>query len=145
MAINIRDAKPDDVEKITRFNVFLASESESRQLDATVARRGVESVLADDRVGRVVGQMMITFEFSDWRDGMFWWIQSVYVTADARRQGVFRALFEHVSQLSRDAESVCGLRLYVEQDNHAAHATYEKLGMVTTGYCVRECDWSGVA
>ena len=82
----------------------------------------------------ILGQMQITCEFSDWRNGWFWWIQGVYVRADARRRGVFRALYEHVHALARREENVIGLRLYVELANHAAQRTYERLGFTPAGY-----------
>jgi ribosomal protein S18 acetylase RimI-like enzyme len=88
--------------------------------------------------GRVVGQLGITLEWSDWRNGNFWWIQSVYVAASARRQCVFRKLYEHVMQLARADKDVVGVRLYVEHDNQIAQATYCKTGMVMTGYRVME-------
>jgi GNAT superfamily N-acetyltransferase len=88
--------------------------------------------------GEVVGQLGVTCEWSDWRNGNFWWIQSVYVAASARRHGVFRKLFAHLLQEARAQTNVIGVRLYVEQDNHVAQATYEKLGMSMTGYQVME-------
>ena len=81
---------------------------------------------------------MITFEWSDWRNGWFWWIQSVYVIASARRQGIFRALFRHVNEGARADPTVIGIRLYVERDNHTAHHTYKNLGLEWTSYQVME-------
>ncbi len=92
--------------------------------------------------GDVVGQMMLTYEWTDWRDGVFWWIQSVYVAPEARRRGVFRALYEHVHELAQADPDCRGLRLYMERDNHTAAATYEALGMTRTAYDVFEHDWS---
>jgi GNAT superfamily N-acetyltransferase len=77
----------------------------------------------------VVGQISVTYEWSDWRNGWFWWIQSVYVLAEYRRLGVFRQLYRHVHQLATDENDVVGLRLYVENENHAAQAVYADLGM----------------
>ena len=91
----------------------------------------------------VVGQTMITYEWSDWRNGVFWWIQSVYVHPRYRGGGVFRALHEYISTLARAEPNVCGLRLYVDQHNHAAMATYRRLGLAPSGHHVYECDWSG--
>jgi GNAT superfamily N-acetyltransferase len=93
--------------------------------------------LAED-AGAVVGQMAVTREWSDWRNGWFWWIQSVYVRADARRRGVFRTLFDHVRQAASSDPEVIGLRLYVDRDNHAAQQTYLRLGLIETGYLIRE-------
>ena len=82
--------------------------------------------------------MQITYEFSDWRNGWFWWIQGVYVRAESRRRGVFRALYRHVAEAARRDPGVIGLRLYVESDNHAAQRTYRDLGMKATSYLMFE-------
>ena len=147
MVLTIRHATPADAAVVVEFNRRLALESEGKTLDLAVLTAGVTAGLADAARGRyflaeadgeVVGQMMITFEWSDWRNGWFWWIQSVYVRADARRRGVFRRLYEHVRQLASQSPDVIGLRLYVERDNHPAQQTYAQLGMETTGYLVLE-------
>jgi ribosomal protein S18 acetylase RimI-like enzyme len=88
--------------------------------------------------GEIVGQLGITLEWSDWRNGNFWWIQSVYVAKETRRHGVFRKLYEHVRRAAKADSSVIGIRLYVEHDNAAAQATYRKMGMAMTGYQVME-------
>lgn len=147
MPLTIRRAGPTDAEVIVTFNARLAEESEGKQLDQAILRSGVERALAD--VARcqyflaqdgehIVGQLMITYEWSDWRDGWIWWIQSVYVRREARQRGVFRALFEHVRQLAHETGDVVALRLYVERDNHVAQQTYARLGMRPTGYLVLE-------
>lgn len=150
----IRSARPDDAAIIAEFNARLAQESEGKALDGATVRAGVERVLAEASLGRyfvaeidgrVAGQMMITFEWSDWRNGMFWWVQSVYVVPEARRRGVFRAIFDHVHALARATPGVCGLRLYVEAGNAVAHQTYDRLGLLDAGYRVREIDWSSGA
>ncbi len=151
MQITIRDAAHGDRDIVARFNIDLAQETESISLDPEVVSKGVARVLDDpslgryfiaqDDAGRVVGQLMITFEWSDWRNGMIWWIQSVFVESDARRQGVFRALHSHVDELARRTDGVRGLRLYVEHENHAAQRTYEGLGMRNAGYLVHEDIW----
>jgi GNAT superfamily N-acetyltransferase len=149
--ILIRDATPGDADVIAEFNQRMALETEHRSLEMTVLRRGVDRALrpgADARYfvavagGELVGQTMITHELSDWRDGVFWWIQSVYVRADRRGRGVFRALYAHVESLARATPGVCGIRLYVERENRAAMATYERLGMRPSGHVVYEVDWS---
>jgi ribosomal protein S18 acetylase RimI-like enzyme len=84
---------------------------------------------------------MITYEWSDWRNGVFWWIQSVYVLPEFRGQGVFRALYRHVEHLAREAGTVCGIRLYVENENGRAQTTYEKCGMKRAGYVIYEDDF----
>lgn len=149
--LRIRPATPADADLIAAFNVALAAESEGRALDPTVVGRGVRRLLAEpaygvyyvaERAGRVVGQLLITYEFSDWRNGIFWWIQSVFVAPEARQSGVYRALHEHVAAEARRRGDVCGLRLYVDPSNTRAQATYRRLGLTPTEYDVYETDWS---
>jgi ribosomal protein S18 acetylase RimI-like enzyme len=143
MTLTIRRAATGDLDVIARFNAALAWESEGKTLDDAVLRRGVRAVLADphkgfytvaERGGEVVGQVLVTFEWSDWRDGWYWWMQSVYVREDARRGGVFRALFEHLRAQAVADPAVIGLRLYVERDNRRAQETYTALGMAEEPY-----------
>lgn len=145
MSLIIRPANPSDAGVIAEYNRLLALESEDIILDPIVLAAGVAVALADpDRAryflaeldGEVVGQLMFTREWSDWRNGWLWWLQSVYVHADHRRQGVFRALFDHVEQLIRQDPEVKGLRLYVENANTAAQDTYARVGMLKAGYLV---------
>jgi GNAT superfamily N-acetyltransferase len=147
MPLSIRPAQPADARLIADFNALLAEESEGKSLDRTLLEPGVLAVLHDPAKGRyfiaqdgpdVLGQMMITYEWSDWRNGWFWWIQSVYVRPEARRRGVFTALFDHVLESARNDGNVIGLRLYVEEANTRAHQTYEKLGLHFTTYQVME-------
>ena len=142
----LRDATPGDAATIVDFNRAMARETEGKHLDPERLQRGVERVLGDPargqyfvavvddpdgdgQSGRVVGQLMITREWSDWRDGWFLWIQSVYVDPAFRRRGVYRALHHHVLQCARAASDVCGVRLYVEPENARAKKTYHALGM----------------
>jgi ribosomal protein S18 acetylase RimI-like enzyme len=143
MTLSIRRATPVDAELIARYNAALARESEGKTLDDAILLRGVRAVLADpakgfytlaERGGEPVGQTMVTFEWSDWRDGWYWWIQSVYVRADARRGGVFRALFDHLRAQAMADPAVIGLRLYVERDNQRAQQTYASLGLSEEPY-----------
>ena len=143
MTLSIRRATPADAELIARYNAALAWESEHKTLDAATLARGVRAVLADpakgfytlaERGGEAVGQAMVTFEWSDWRDGWYWWVQSVYVREDARRGGVFRALFDHLRAQAMADPTVIGLRLYVERDNLRAQQTYASLGMSEEPY-----------
>ena len=152
MTLAVRPAVPTDAEFLERGNIAMALEAEHKQLDAAIVRRGVRAVLDDpgkgryfvaERDGRVVGQLMITYEWSDWRNGTFWWIQSVYVIPSARRAGVFRALFRHLEILAEGDRSVCGIRLYVERENERAQATYRRCGLEDGGYRVMEVDYSG--
>jgi GNAT superfamily N-acetyltransferase len=149
-AFKIRDACLSDARVIAGFNVRMAMETESRPLDPDLINPGVAAVLRDASKGRywvaeadgqVVGQLMVTYEWSDWRNGVFWWIQSVYVRKDSRRNGVFSALHRHVESLARQTPDVCGLRLYVERANHRARKTYLALGMTSPGYEVMEIDF----
>ena len=145
--LSIRDAIPADAGTIAEYNTRLAFESEGLKLAPEIVGPGVKTMLADRSMGRywvaeadgkVVGQIMVTYEWSDWRNGTIWWIQSVYVHGDYRRGGVFSALYRHVESLARQEPEVCGLRLYVERDNARAQRTYEALGMHTTNYLVMQ-------
>jgi GNAT superfamily N-acetyltransferase len=146
----IRDARPADAATIIEFNVKMAMETEGRMLAAELIKPGVNAVLEDAGKGRywvaemegdVVGQLMVTYEWSDWRNGVFWWIQSVFIRDDCRRKGIFSALHRHVETLARSAGDVCGIRLYVERENRRARKTYEALGMASPGYQVMEIDF----
>ncbi|HEX5271495.1 MAG TPA: GNAT family N-acetyltransferase [Gemmataceae bacterium] len=147
MPVAIRRGTPDDLPVIVEFNRRLAEETENKALDPEVLRRGILATFDDphkgpyfvaEEGGEVLGQMQITYEWSDWRNGWMWWIQGVYVRADARRRGVFRALYRHVYEAARADPEVIALRLYVERDNRRAQDTYSGLGMSQTGYVVFE-------
>lgn len=150
--VRIRDAAPADAAIIAEFNRLLAFESERKTLDPGTLERGVQLALSRpelcryflaESAGRIVGQTMLTYEWSDWRAGVFWWIQSVYVVADCRGRGVFRELFQHIDALARSTPEVCGLRLYVEEHNAGAIATYQRMGLAPSGHLLYERDWSG--
>lgn len=145
--MKIRKAKPADAAIIAEFNRNLAWETEKLRLSRRVVDRGVRALLKDsskgiyfvaEQDGEIVGQLMVTYEWSDWRNGNIWWIQSVYVASDFRQQGVFRKLFKHVEELGRSRREVCGLRLYVERNNRRAHRAYDRLGMKYTHYEIYE-------
>jgi len=149
-SIDIRPATHADAPSISKFNAAMALETEHKCLDLAILRAGVERAIQQpdaaryflaEIAGQVAGQLMITFEWSDWRNANFWWIQSVYVHPDFRAKGVFKALYRHVEQLARQAKA-CGLRLYVERDNANAQEVYRRLGMENAGYFVFETDWS---
>jgi ribosomal protein S18 acetylase RimI-like enzyme len=136
-----------DGDVLARFNVELARESEQLVLDSARVRAGVEALLRDpakgayfvaEAGGAVVGQLLITHEWSDWRNGDFWWLQSVYVRADFRRRGVFQALFDHVLASAQRHGNVAGLRLYVEKKNDPALKAYHRLGLKETHYHILE-------
>ena len=151
MNIIVRDAGPDDGPIIADFNTRLAVETEDHGLDPDLIGPGVAELLNDVTKGRywlaendnqVIGQIGVTYEWSDWRNGMLWWIQSVYISQEKRRQGVFSTLYRHVESLARATQDVCGLRLYVEHNNLHAQDTYLALGMVRPGYQVMEIDFT---
>lgn len=151
-AILIRQAGPTDHAVVTSFNRALAEESEGKTLDERIVSAGVRTALSDpsrgayylaERDGAVVGQTMITAEWSDWRCAWFWWIQSVYVAPAHRRHGVFRALHQYIRDEARARGDVCGLRLYAHHANENALRTYERLGMERCDYILLEEDWSG--
>lgn len=148
--IRIRQAVSKDLERIVEFNLGLASETEGKDLDRDTLVAGVRAALGDvnraryymaEVDGQVVGQTMFTTEWSDWRNGYFWWIQSVYVDAAHRGLGVFRALYSHIRELAKREPDVCGIRLYVDNDNQRAIKTYKNLGMKLTDYLICEEAW----
>ncbi len=139
----IRPAELKDAETIIEFNEAMGKETESLKLDIDILRCGVRSILSDQNKGcyfvaevngKVVGQLMITYEWSDWRCANFWWIQSVYVLPDYRQQSVFRKLYQHIHELASADKSVCGLRLYVDRNNERAKKAYTNLGMLQSHY-----------
>lgn len=144
--LRIRPAGQADMASIAEWNVAMAWETEHKQLDLQVLSRGVAAVLGEPRRGfylvgeldgKAVGCLLVTYEWSDWRNGDFWWIQSVYVTPQARRSGVFRAMYADVAQRAKQAGAV-GLRLYVETENARAQRTYRELGMEQCHYFMYE-------
>jgi GNAT superfamily N-acetyltransferase len=152
MDMQIREALESDAGQIAEFNSRLAAETEGIQLLPGVVGPGVEAMLADpskgrywvaESRGRIVGQIMVTYEWSDWRNGMIWWIQSVYVHGEYRRSGVFSALYRHVESLARKDPGVCGIRLYVERENSRARQTYASLGMARTDYRIMQTLFTG--
>lgn len=155
MSLSIRQATAEDRDRIVLFNQAMAKETEGRMLDRGSLTRGVEAMLADPARGRyfvaedegsapdeaeIVGQLAVTTEWSDWRNGDIWWIQSVYVARSHRRRGIYGQLHRHVRAMAREA-GVIGLRLYVERDNEAAQSTYVALGMSPSSYVMYEEFW----
>lgn len=147
MSVTIRPARLEDGPTIAEFNARLAWETEHKRLDRKILDVGVDAVLRDERKGfytvaeangEVVGQCLMTFEWSDWRNGWMWWIQSVYVREDFRGKGVWSALYRHMLDLAMADPDVIGIRLYVERNNERARATYTKLGMTDAGYDILE-------
>jgi len=149
-SVEIRAARAEDVEALAQNHRTMAMETEAKALDPETTIRGTRAVLEDpskgfyliaEREGAMVGQLLVTFEWSDWRSGTFWWIQSVYVEPNARRSGVYRALHDHVVSKARAAPGVAGVRLYVDKDNHRAQSTYAALGMTHAHYDIYEIDF----
>jgi ribosomal protein S18 acetylase RimI-like enzyme len=145
MIVRLGDA--DDARVLAEFNAAMALETEGKALLPEVIGAGVRALLANpaagfyvvaEEAGRMVGSLLVTKEWSDWRNGDFWWIQSVYVLEKFRRQGVYRRLYRHVQALAAKDPRVCGFRLYVERDNARAKAVYGALGMKETRYLVYE-------
>lgn len=146
-ALSIRQAVAADAEVIARFNAAMAEETEGRALDWAVILAGVKGLLARPEYGFYLlaelggapaACLLITYEWSDWRNGLFWWVQSVYVSPEHRRKGIYRAMYGRVRDLAAADRLVCGLRLYVEKDNAAARQTYESLGMREAHYRMYE-------
>ncbi len=145
--ITVRQATEADLHHIVDFNIALGLESEDYILDRAVVTEGVKGFISKPSRGRyfmavidgvVVGQTANTYEWSDWRNGEIWWIQSVYVLPEYRGMGIFRALFEHIQQLAKNDPECCGFRLYFEQENDIALYTYMRLGFEKTNYRVLE-------
>jgi ribosomal protein S18 acetylase RimI-like enzyme len=152
----IRSARHEDVDVLARFSAAMASETEGRALDLGRLRDGTAAVLASPERGfylvaeipgdgsdtpEVVGQLLITFEWSDWRNATFWWIQSVYVAPGWRRRGIYRKMHNAVLSQARNQRDVCGVRLYVEKENTLAQMVYQKVGLLRTPYEVFEEDF----
>lgn len=149
-SIVVRQATAEDISTIVRFNAAMARETEGRELAEDILQQGVGAVLTDETKGlyflaesdgRVVGQLLITYEWSDWRNGNFWWIQSVYVEEPYRGRGVFKSLFRYIEDLARHKPGVCGIRLYVEKTNTRAQKVYEQLGMHRSHYEMFELEF----
>jgi ribosomal protein S18 acetylase RimI-like enzyme len=150
MQATIRRATPADAAIIAAYNAALAAETEQLELNGDRLLQGVKVVLQDPAKGfytlaevehTVVGQMLVTMEWSDWRNGVFWWIQSVYVSPQHRRRGIFKRLYEHILQEAKALGTVCGLRVYVEKTNVTAQKTYQRHGLQKTGYDMYEVDF----
>jgi GNAT superfamily N-acetyltransferase len=145
--MNIRRATADDADSLVEFNQAMALETEGKELDPMVLKSGVKAVFQDESKGfyvvaetdgKIVGGLMITFEWSDWRGQWFWWIQSVYILPESRGQGIYRGLYEFVIKKAKEQGDVCGFRLYVEKENARAQKVYEKLGMEASHYLMYE-------
>ena len=145
--INIRVADNNDAVSLVKFNQLMAWETEQKKLDGDILLKGVSALIADENKGfylvaeqnsQVVGSLMVTTEWSDWRNGVFWWVQSVYILPDSRRQGIYAQLYTQVKALGELQKNVCGFRLYVEKENIIAQKTYASLGMEESHYLMYE-------
>lgn len=145
--LKIRKASLADVSEIIEFNIRMAAETEQKELLREEIEPGVHGLfnrpqygfyVVAEAGGKVVGSLMVTYEWSDWRNGVFWWIQSVYVIPEFRRKGVYRAMYSRLKEMASDAigdgEAICGFRLYVEKENEVAQKTYSSLSMDETHY-----------
>ncbi len=145
--ITVREAFLSDADRIAGFQVAMAAETEQLQLDSPTVEKGVREVFDRPALGRyfvaekegaVVASLLITYEWSDWRNTMIWWIQSVYVVPEMRQQGVFKEMYRHIrEQVVRD-DRVSGIRLYVDKSNERARKVYQRIGMNGDHYALYE-------
>jgi len=148
---SIRPAQSEDAAIIAGFQIAMARETENKELDAATVSAGVQNafenpangfyLVAIDEKAEVVASLLVTFEWSDWRNSVFWWIQSVYVVPESRGKGIFRALYADVKSRAQNDANICGLRLYVERDNAKAQGVYQRLGMHEAPYRIYEEEW----
>lgn len=145
--MNIRIATVEDADSLVEFNQAMALETEGKRLDAATLSQGVAAVFGDKKKGfyvvaetdgRIVGGLMVTYEWSDWRNKWFWWIQSVYILPEARGQKIYAQMYDFVKARAAAAGNVCGFRLYVENDNSRAQRVYERVGMDASHYLMYE-------
>ena len=147
--ITIREATREDTESIVRFQEGMALETEGKVLDESLLRDGITAIFDSTQKGFyivaevssvVVGSLLITYEWSDWRNATFWWIQSVFIDANWRRKGVYRSMYDYVVNVAKSRKDICGIRLYVERTNTIAQETYKDLGMTHSHYDLYETD-----
>ncbi len=146
--MKIRLAKKEDAANLVEFNQAMALETEGKRLETEILTKGVEAVFADEKKGfyvvaenendKIIGGLMITYEWSDWRNRWFWWIQSVYILPEARGRKIYNRLYDFVKEKAAEKGDVCGFRLYVEKENENAQKVYEKRGMEISHYLMYE-------
>lgn len=143
----VRNANKDDISAIVQFQLLMAAETEDVELDKDTVTNGVTAVINDptkgryyvaEKKGKVIGSLLTTFEWSDWRNGTVLWIQSVYILPEYRRKGVYSNMYKHIKNLVLKDENLNGIRLYADKDNEVAHKTYLKLGMNPDHYVTFE-------
>ena len=148
--VTVRHAKPEDVDTLVTFQLAMAAETEEKSLDQDLLRAGIDAVFKSPNKGfyivaeledRTAGGLLITYEWSDWRNATIWWIQSVYVDQSSRRKGVYRAMNDHIFNTAMARDDVCGVRLYVERTNRVAQQTYVSLDMTKSHYDLYEVDF----
>ncbi len=152
--LNVRLARPEDAATISSFSAAMALETEGRRLDLDRLHRGTIALIETPTRGffivaeleqgdrrQLLGQLMVTYEWSDWRNGVFWWVQSVYVAPAWRRHGVYRTIHDYTMARAQADPQVCGIRLYVEQDNLTAKTVYQRVGLTPSSYAVYEQDF----
>ena len=149
--MNIRQGTKEDIPFIVEFNKAMALETETKVLNNHTLTQGVTGLLNNPNNGFYLiaekndiprGQLMITKEWSDWRNGIFWWIQSVYIPPNHRKEGIYKTLHKEVRRLANLEGNICGIRLYVDQENKNAKKVYIAMGMIETDYQLYEEDWS---
>ena len=147
ISFSIRIATLEDAQSIANFNIDMARETENMRLKPEVILAGAQRLITDNTLGyylvaetdnQIIGSLMVTTEWSDWRNGQFWWIQSVYVLPEWRRKGLYRSLYQKVKSLAERNDNICGFRLYVEKENSVAQLTYDNAGMHETHYKLYE-------
>ena len=145
--MKIRRAATEDAKALSQFNQHMALETEGIVLIPEIIDAGVNTMIENPQMGfylvaeedaKIAAALMVTTEWSDWRNGLFWWIQSVYVLPEFRRRGLYRQLYEKVKKMAEEDKQVCGFRLYVEHENTVAQKTYQSLGMEETHYKLYE-------
>ncbi len=146
--MQIRIARREDALNLVEFNQAMALETEGKRLETAVLQSGVKAVFANDKkgfyvvaeneAGKIIGGLMVTFEWSDWRDKWFWWIQSVYILPEARGKKIYSQMYDFVKEKAKKRGDVCGFRLYVERENSTAQQVYEKCGMLPSHYLMYE-------
>ena len=146
--IKIRIAREKDIGDLIEFNQAMALETEGKTLHPDLISEGVKAVFSDKKKGfyivaensdgKIIGGLMITYEWSDWRNAWFWWIQSVYILPEGRGRKIYSRMYEFVKSKANEENNVCGIRLYVEKENRHAQKVYEKLGMKSSHYLMYE-------
>ena len=149
--MKVLKAQQSDIKEIIQFNINMAMETENKKLNKETVTKGVQEVFNTPSLGYyiivkdssgILGCLMITYEWSDWRNGLFWWIQSVYVKKEYRRKGVYRKMYKFIHERAIADKKCTGIRLYVENNNSIAQKVYNNLGMTETYYKLFEVDFN---